>query len=479
MRTSFVSGAVGAIVFVAAAGCGPPPAVQSPAPPSLCEILPAHAAPADTVTVALLDAVDSAHAPLGRNDGERLVFEALYETLIVVDCHGTVCGALAVSWEKIDDGRTWTFVIRDDARFWDGSIVTADDVISSWSGPIARYPGLLSVVARDERTIVVHLAQPSVDVPRMFAAPAFAVTKLSAYSRWPEGTGAHRVTDAYADGRDLMLQPVSSGRGPVVRFIEYREADARDAFEQSVDLMITENPGVIDYVAGQPRFATRSLDWNRTYVLLSNALARGERPGALPEAVVATLARDAVRAEARGSRPTGWWSMECGRWMPPRAGAEPAAGAPADNLPRRIVFDARDMVARDLAGRFVAVSTMDPGESDEARELALAVPGLSGGSRVVAAALDAGDLERSLAGGDDFAYIVALPLRPVDPCLAACDLAIAAPWLFADGRELESVILPLVDTRPSAIVSGRAGLSVDGSGNARLNVSTGGREVTP
>src|ERR1700704_2501165 len=81
-----------------------------------------------TITVGLTDAVDPRHAPVPRNDAERIVFRHLYETPVRIDCEGPVLPQLPGRWAKDDGGRRWTLRLRDDARFWDGAPVTAQDV---------------------------------------------------------------------------------------------------------------------------------------------------------------------------------------------------------------------------------------------------------------------------------------------------------------------------------------------------------------
>src|SRR5256885_4895087 len=87
-----------------------------------------------TVTIGLTDAVDPRHAPLGRNDAERIVFRHLYETPVRIDCDGHAVPELFDQWTKDDGGRRWTFRLRDGAQFWDGAPVTAQDVVFGRGG---------------------------------------------------------------------------------------------------------------------------------------------------------------------------------------------------------------------------------------------------------------------------------------------------------------------------------------------------------
>src|SRR5205809_7265844 len=114
----------GLLVVAACGGAAPRGELPPPAPAlapgdTACLIAAGRPASRDTVTIALTDPIDPAHAPLPRNVAERFVFAELYETLIRVDCQGRVLPALARSWEQGPDGH-WTVTLRSDARFWDG-----------------------------------------------------------------------------------------------------------------------------------------------------------------------------------------------------------------------------------------------------------------------------------------------------------------------------------------------------------------------
>jgi len=64
-------------------------------------------------------------ATAGSNDLDALLFEPLVRVLPT----GTIQGRLASHWEVSPDGRTYAFTIRPNARWSDGTVVTADDVV--------------------------------------------------------------------------------------------------------------------------------------------------------------------------------------------------------------------------------------------------------------------------------------------------------------------------------------------------------------
>lgn len=131
----------------------------------------------------------------------------LFEGLTRSGPEGDTEPALAESWSVSDDGLTWTFQLRNDARWSDGSAVTAQDVVYGWrravdpklgsnyayyfetagvknAGAIVRGdrpPETLGVRAVDEFTLEVSLSTPVSYLPdmtvhyTMFPAPRQAI----------------------------------------------------------------------------------------------------------------------------------------------------------------------------------------------------------------------------------------------------------------------------------------------------------------
>jgi len=52
----------------------------------------------------------------------------LYDSLVYPDTNGNPLPHVATSWETSDDMLTWTFHLRDDVTFHDGTLLTAADV---------------------------------------------------------------------------------------------------------------------------------------------------------------------------------------------------------------------------------------------------------------------------------------------------------------------------------------------------------------
>jgi hypothetical protein len=388
------------------------------------------------LTIGVAGVVDPAHAPVPTNDAERFVFRQVFETLVRLDCAGVVRPGLAESWQVDDDGRQWTFTIRSEARFSDGTPATGQGIADSWTRRVGPLPGGTPVFTISGRELTVRLPQSV--AARLFAAPGLAVTRPVEGSDWPIGTGAYaadtsggRVTLAPfgATGRPvLVLRPPPSGGG-----------DERDLLDAGIDLLVTDDPSALGYARGRPEFTTVALRWERRYVL---AAAGGSVT--LDSTVLVGLARDALRVEARPSFGIPWWAdsgaAECGVAPPP--------GAPPTGVGTSIaalVYPAEDAVARDLAGRLVAL-----GIGGAPRALGLAAP----------------DFSAALASGRATGYVLPLPAVTLEACGARRQLIARVPWLADDAARH---LTPLVETRRRAIVRrGGAAFTVEWDGTLRV-----------
>ncbi len=93
----------------------------------------------------------------------------LYDTLVFPNAEGLVDPWLAEKWETSEDGLTWTFHLRQDAKFHSGNPVKASDVVFSYDrlktiGEGFAYlvtSGVESVTASDDATVMFTLSQPS------------------------------------------------------------------------------------------------------------------------------------------------------------------------------------------------------------------------------------------------------------------------------------------------------------------------------
>ena len=225
--------------------------------------------------------------------------------------------------------------------------------------------------------------------------------------------------------------PVAAEQRPAgVKFETLTGEDPRDALDRGTDILVTHNPAVVEYVAGQPEFVSFTLPWTRTYVLLEPGNGTDSLAHILRDAQVQRSLADAARVSARPAQPPFWWSELSACTGHPAAESQHRSS--------RVVYAEGDDVARLLAERVVALTPP--------------------GTDVRTAALKPAELGAVLRSGSEKAYVLATPRRSLAPCRDS------SSW------PRTASILPLIDTRDFLIVRrGSPPLTVEWDGRIRID----------
>jgi oligopeptide transport system substrate-binding protein len=160
---------------------------------------------------------------------ESNVIRNLLEGLVETDNNGQIVPGVAASWHQ-EQGRVWTFTLRDDARWSNGEPVTAQDFVYSWqrladpktASPYASYlqaahvgnidailagkapPSELAVKALDAHHLQVTLSEAVPYFIDMLAHTAMKPVYRAAVEKWGEqwtqpqhyvGNGAYTLAD--------------------------------------------------------------------------------------------------------------------------------------------------------------------------------------------------------------------------------------------------------------------------------------------
>ncbi len=166
---------VSALLVGACTGAATPapsaPAEQAPAAEEPVKEAPAEEAAPESgpsvlrVTFSWPTFIDPA---VGNDFSSSASLVNLYDTLIFPNAEGGVDPWLAESWEVSEDGKTYTFKLREGVTFHDGSEVTASDVVYSFDRQTGIGEGFAymladaeSATAIDDYTVEFKLGEPS------------------------------------------------------------------------------------------------------------------------------------------------------------------------------------------------------------------------------------------------------------------------------------------------------------------------------
>jgi peptide/nickel transport system substrate-binding protein len=194
--------------------------------------------------------------PVTALDGATaLIARQVFETLVSYrDASTDFEPGLATRWAVSRDGLTWAFTIRENARFHDGTPLTAREVRASferqllpseqnrpernavWPALLRGLPGVVKAVrSPDAQTFQIVLTQPYAPLLTVLAHPGFGIVRVADRSDGGPrlvGTGPYRVSEVQP-GR-VMLEAVASSPGRADRLV-FVEAAAESQAEADLD----------------------------------------------------------------------------------------------------------------------------------------------------------------------------------------------------------------------------------------------------
>ncbi|WP_237458409.1 ABC transporter substrate-binding protein [Pontibacillus yanchengensis] len=207
-------------------------------------------------------------------DGESIyVTQQIYDTLVQYKQEGTeVEPSLAKKWTISDDGKTYTFKLREDVKFHDGTDFTAEDVVYNFerwteSGDFIYYGymfgaseddmgGIIEKVeATGDYEVKFTLEKPNAPFLSTLAMPPFAIASPDAikkhgenYFKNPVGTGPFKF-ESWTQGDKIELSKNEEYFGKkanvdkvVFRVIPDNGARFMELQSGSIDMMKGLNP---------------------------------------------------------------------------------------------------------------------------------------------------------------------------------------------------------------------------------------------
>ena len=211
------------------------------------------------------------------------LYGVVYESLVTVDDNGLPQPLLAESWTESGGGQTWTFTLRENITFSDGTPLTAQDVVASgqyilnlakndqgldrgFYGNI-RYM-VSSLTAQDDRTVVVKAARDYYGLLYSMTFPVVPASQVEMAN--PVGTGPY-VISSFEPASYMLLNanPAWWQTQPQVQEITVtfypNNKDMINAYEYGrVDTVFTRSVAAAQYKSGinslSISYSTRQLE---------------------------------------------------------------------------------------------------------------------------------------------------------------------------------------------------------------------------
>ncbi len=205
----------------------------------------------------------------------------MYETLVTYK--GTtsdIAPKVATSWDVSSDGKTYTFHLRSDAKFWNGQPVTAQSFIDEFNRVLSKSvnsPGEMyldpivqgatdffngkaksvsGLTAPDEHTLVVKLTQPEPFILQVLTMPFFSAVDKSFIDQ--VGESAFDSKSAMGSG-PFKLDSVSPSD---IVFVKNSNYWMKDSYGQQIPYLdkitahfnVSDNVAAMSFEKGQTAF---------------------------------------------------------------------------------------------------------------------------------------------------------------------------------------------------------------------------------
>ena len=192
-----LSALVCALALLLLTACTPQAVSPSPAQPSPSASQPPEPSQGTPNPFALAWDPEDTLDPLLAGNANQLLADLVFEGLFALDASFTPRPVLCASYVQAEDGLSWTFTLRGDVTFSDGTPLTAGHAAASLNAARASalYGARLAQVeevSAGEGTVTVLLSAPNGALPALLDIPIF----LCPEEGYPLGTGPYRFDDS-------------------------------------------------------------------------------------------------------------------------------------------------------------------------------------------------------------------------------------------------------------------------------------------
>ena len=268
------------------------------------------------------------------NDLLELIFLPLHT---VDPTTGKMVPVLAESWEFSEDLRSLTYYLRKDVRWWDGTAVTAHDVLYTYQqmkDPATGYPNINAlrfiddVNVLNDHTIKFTFSRVYADIltdSDIMPVPRHIHEQVGPdFSRYPVGNGPYRIKDWNA-GAGILLEANNDyfrGRPPLDEIIIRYYASAPQMFDDfsagELDLLFNITPAAAGelkrssnvVIHARPGNTYLYVAWNQEHPFLRDPGVRRALAMAVDRARIVSGIYDGMAALASGPLPPSSWGYD-------------------------------------------------------------------------------------------------------------------------------------------------------------------------
>ncbi|MGZ3586533.1 MAG: ABC transporter substrate-binding protein [Candidatus Limnocylindrales bacterium] len=216
---------LGSLVLPRSAGAGPATATPTPG-----------LGTSDALRVGFLGRVTTVDPLYVATPAERDLAALLFRGLVRLGPGGDVVGDLASSWEVSESGRVYTFALRPDARWQDGTPVTSADVAftvrtlqdpaydgpngGSWQGVTVTTPDRATVRfdLQDPAAGFIYVAAQGIVPEHALAGVDVGAIRASTFETEPIADGWFKLVQLDISGARLERVRPASSEGPAASF---------------------------------------------------------------------------------------------------------------------------------------------------------------------------------------------------------------------------------------------------------------------